>query len=161
MLQAVQTVVRCLQRLASARVLLLGDMDGIRMGGRNFSEGEMANTFLSCVELQAISSLNHRVGTSEKPGVAGLGTPHLPEEEMGDEVGVESVKQEQLGELATACLPSYQTSAHSHFIMQVLRAYVCLALRDTKLTQTPVLVKIMAELILGEADRHYLAMDKL
>lgn len=80
---------------------------------------------------------------------------------MGDEVGVKLVKQEQLGDLATACLPSYQTSIHSHFIMQVLRAYVCLALRDPKLTQTPVLVEIMAELLLGEADRHYLAMDKL
>lgn len=56
MVQAVQTVVCCLQRMATARVLLLRyrwDTDG----WKELSEGEMANAFLSCVELQAISSL--------------------------------------------------------------------------------------------------------
>lgn len=43
----------------------------------------------------------------------------------------------------------------------MLRVDVCLALRDTKLTPTPVPMEIMSELLLEEADRHYLAMDKL
>lgn len=77
------------------------------MGGKSFSEGENDKRFpFLCITPDHFIFELHRVGTSEKPGVAGLGTPHLLEEEMEDEVGVKLVKQEPLGDQATACLPT-------------------------------------------------------